>query len=107
MRLKADWPPVSPLDMLRRGQILLGQHDLSYRLFFSHVRMVCDLLREMVGETWVDRIDFASAERVGPVVGGSGAVGADRVPRSVRRALPATAAVQAGPRGRLCRGGAR
>jgi len=51
-------------DMLRRGQILLGQHDLSYRLFFSHVRMVCDLLREMVGEAWVELIDFASAERV-------------------------------------------
>jgi len=42
----------------------LGQHDLSYRLFFSHVRMVCDLLREMVGEAWVELIDFASAERV-------------------------------------------
>jgi hypothetical protein len=49
---------------LRRGQILLGQHDISYRLFFSHARMVCDLLREMVGESWVDLIDFASAERV-------------------------------------------
>jgi hypothetical protein len=44
--------------------MLLGQHDLSYRLFFSHVRMVCDLLREMVGEAWVDLIDFSSAERV-------------------------------------------
>jgi len=42
----------------------LGQHDLSYRLFFSHVRMVCDLLREMIGEAWVESIDFASAERV-------------------------------------------
>jgi predicted transposase YdaD len=26
--------------------------------------MVCDLLREMIGEAWVERIDFASAERV-------------------------------------------
>jgi predicted transposase/invertase (TIGR01784 family) len=42
----------------------LGQHDLSYRLFFSHARMVCDLLREMIGETWVELIDFGSAERV-------------------------------------------
>jgi hypothetical protein len=42
----------------------LGQHDISYRLFFSHARMVCDLLREMIGETWVELIDFASAERV-------------------------------------------
>ncbi|MBW8874307.1 MAG: hypothetical protein JF614_05040 [Acidobacteria bacterium] len=43
----------------------MGQHDLSYRLFFSHVRMVCDLLREIVGEAWVELIDFGSAERVG------------------------------------------
>jgi predicted transposase YdaD len=42
----------------------LGQHDLSYRLFFSHLRMVRDLLREIVGEAWVDLIDFASAEKV-------------------------------------------
>ena len=42
----------------------MGQHDLSYRLFFSHVRMVCDLLREMIGESWVELIDFGSAERV-------------------------------------------
>ncbi|HEX3551705.1 MAG TPA: Rpn family recombination-promoting nuclease/putative transposase [Thermoanaerobaculia bacterium] len=42
----------------------MGQHDLSYRLFFSHARMVCDLLREMIGEDWVKLLDFASAERV-------------------------------------------
>ena len=42
----------------------MGQHDLSYRLFFSHARMVQDLLREIVGEAWVERIDLASAERV-------------------------------------------
>ena len=46
------------------GKILLGQHDLSYRLFFSHVRMVRDLLRDIVGEAWVELIDFSSAERV-------------------------------------------
>ncbi|MEA2604308.1 MAG: hypothetical protein QOF89_5300 [Acidobacteriota bacterium] len=50
--------------MLLKGEILLGQHDLSYRLFFSHARMVCDLLREMIGEDWVKLLDFASAERV-------------------------------------------
>jgi len=27
--------------------------------------MVCDLLREIVGEAWVELIDFGSAERVG------------------------------------------
>jgi len=42
----------------------VGQHDLSYRQFFTHRRMIQDLLREIVGEGWVDRIDFASGERV-------------------------------------------
>lgn len=42
----------------------MGQHDLSYRLFFSHLRMIQDLLREIVGERWVERIDFDSGELV-------------------------------------------
>jgi predicted transposase YdaD len=42
----------------------VGQHDLSYRLFFAHRRMIQDLLREIVGEGWVERIDFDSGERV-------------------------------------------
>jgi len=42
----------------------VGQHDLSYRLFFAHRRMIQDLLREIVGERWVERIDFDSGERV-------------------------------------------
>ncbi|HEX2223712.1 MAG TPA: Rpn family recombination-promoting nuclease/putative transposase, partial [Thermoanaerobaculia bacterium] len=42
----------------------MGQHDLSYRLFFAHRRMIQDLLREIVGEQWVERIDLASGERV-------------------------------------------
>ena len=42
----------------------MGQHDLSYRLFFAHRRMIEDLLREIVGERWVERIDFGSGERV-------------------------------------------
>ena len=42
----------------------MGQHDLSYRLFFAHRRMIQDLLREIVGERWVERIDFDSGERV-------------------------------------------
>lgn len=37
----------------------MGQHDLSYRLFFAHRRMIQDLLREIVGERWVERIDLA------------------------------------------------
>ena len=42
----------------------MGQHDLSYRLFFSHPRMIQDLLREIVGERWVERIDFNSGQLV-------------------------------------------
>jgi predicted transposase/invertase (TIGR01784 family) len=41
----------------------VGQHDLSYRLFFTHHRMIHDLLREIVGERWVERIDFDSGEK--------------------------------------------
>lgn len=41
----------------------MGRHDLSYRLFFAHRRMIQDLLREIVGERWVERIDFDSGER--------------------------------------------
>jgi predicted transposase YdaD len=43
---------------------IVGQHDLSYRRFFNHRRMVEDLLREIIGERWVERIDFDSGERV-------------------------------------------
>lgn len=42
----------------------MGQHDLSYRSFFAHRRMIEDLLREIVGERWVEHIDFDSGERV-------------------------------------------
>jgi hypothetical protein len=42
----------------------MGQHDLSYRQFFSHLRMIRDLLCEIVGEQWVERIDFDSGELV-------------------------------------------
>jgi putative YhgA-like transposase/uncharacterized protein DUF4351 len=42
----------------------VGQHDLSYRLFFAHRRMIQDLLREIVGELWVEHIDLGSGERV-------------------------------------------
>ena len=38
----------------------MGHHDLSYRLFFSHRLMIRDLLREIVGESWVECIDLDS-----------------------------------------------
>lgn len=52
------------LESASRKQVM-GQHDLSYRLFFTHRRMIQDLLREIVGEQWVERIDLDSGERVG------------------------------------------
>ena len=42
----------------------MGQHDLSYRLFFTHRRMVQDLLQKIVDEPWAELIDFDSGERV-------------------------------------------
>jgi predicted transposase/invertase (TIGR01784 family) len=38
----------------------VGQHDLSYRLFFVHRLMIRDLLREILEEPWVERIDLDS-----------------------------------------------
>lgn len=40
----------------------MGQHDLGYRDFFSQPRMIRDLLREIVGEEWVEHIDFDSGQ---------------------------------------------
>lgn len=42
----------------------MAGHDPYYRLFFSHPRMVGDLLRGFVHEDWVSRLDFATLERV-------------------------------------------
>ncbi len=40
----------------------MGQHDLSYRDFFSQPLMIRGLMLEIVGEQWVERIDFASGK---------------------------------------------
>ncbi len=42
----------------------MADHDHSYKLLFSHPRMVEDLLRGFVHEEWVGRIDFSTLERV-------------------------------------------
>ena len=42
----------------------MRDHDHSYKLLFSHPRMVEDLLRGFVHEEWVERIDFSTLERV-------------------------------------------
>jgi predicted transposase YdaD len=40
------------------------EHDASYKLLFSHARMVEDLLRGFVHEAWVRDIDWTTLERV-------------------------------------------
>ena len=42
----------------------MGKHDASYRLLFSHPRMVEDLVCGFLGEEWVARLDFSTLERV-------------------------------------------
>jgi hypothetical protein len=42
----------------------MAESDPYYRLFFSHPRMVEDLLRGFVREDWVLRLDFGTLERV-------------------------------------------
>jgi hypothetical protein len=39
-----------------------GLKDLSYRSLFSFPRMVEDLIREFVPESWVDKLDFSTLE---------------------------------------------
>ena len=39
------------------------KHDHSYKLLFSHPRMVADLLKGFVKESWVERVDFSTLER--------------------------------------------
>jgi len=41
-----------------------ASHDPAYRQFFSHPRMVQDLLQGFVHEDWVADLDFATLERV-------------------------------------------
>ena len=39
-------------------------HDNSYKLLFSHARMVEDLLKGFVNEAWVSHLDFSTLEKV-------------------------------------------
>jgi hypothetical protein len=47
-----------------RGEEILGTHDLSYRRLFSQPRMVRELVRDFVEESWIERLDFSTLERV-------------------------------------------
>jgi len=42
----------------------MAVHDHSYKLLFSHARMVRDLLEGFVGGEWLIAVDFATLERV-------------------------------------------
>lgn len=43
---------------------LVGKHDLGYRSLFSFPKMVEDLIREFVPESWVEKLDFSTLQRV-------------------------------------------
>ena len=40
------------------------EHDKSHRLLFSFPRMIEDLIRLCLGGDWVERLDFATLEKV-------------------------------------------
>lgn len=42
----------------------MAHHDHSYKLLFSHPRMMRDLLEGFVREDWLALLDFASLEKV-------------------------------------------
>ncbi len=42
----------------------MAEHDGGYKLLFSHPKMVEDLLRGFVRESWVEDLDFTTLERV-------------------------------------------
>jgi len=42
----------------------MANHDSSYKYFFSHARMVEDLLKGFVREEWVGNLDFSTLEKV-------------------------------------------
>ena len=45
----------------------MADHDPSYKLLFSHRKMVADLIRGFVREDWVAGLDFDSLERVSEI----------------------------------------
>jgi|GEM_PF-3454889 len=53
-----------------------------YRQFFTHLRMIRDLLREIVGEAWVELIDFSSAEKVEVILPRLG-LSREEIPRGI------------------------
>src|SRR6185369_6396166 len=46
---------------------VMGLHDLSYRLLFSEPRLVEELIRGFFKESWIERLDFTTLERMSAV----------------------------------------
>jgi hypothetical protein len=42
----------------------MTEHDSGYKLLFSHPKMVEELLRGFVRESWIEDLDFGSLEQV-------------------------------------------
>ncbi|MCI5146516.1 MAG: transposase, partial [Candidatus Electrothrix sp. AR3] len=42
----------------------MAAHDNSYKMLFSHARMIEDLLCGFVKEDWVEKLDFSTLEKV-------------------------------------------
>ncbi len=42
----------------------MADHDHGYKLLFSHPRMVEQLLRGFVRESWVEELDYSTLEKV-------------------------------------------
>ena len=42
----------------------MAEHQNSYKLLFSHARMVEDLLKGFVKEEWVEQLDFTTLEKI-------------------------------------------
>ena len=49
------------------AETLTEDHDGSYRLLFSHRRMIGDLLRGFVPEEWIEQVDLRALEKCGEV----------------------------------------
>ncbi|MBF0137537.1 MAG: Rpn family recombination-promoting nuclease/putative transposase [Magnetococcus sp. DMHC-1] len=45
----------------------MNMHDLGYSRFFSHARMVQDLIEGFIREDWITGLDFSTLEKVNPV----------------------------------------
>src|SRR6185295_14157558 len=50
-------------DQSRRGGA--NEHDRGYKLLFSNPTLVAELLRGFLPGSWLDRLDFATLERMG------------------------------------------